>query len=159
MEAQHSLQWLNLLKEAVKATNPYLKSISKMPELSQNIDYIEKKLMDLKMKGYSPLKIRDRFKKAGMLNEYNSMYNLLSTDTHGNIRALIRRHIEIDGADFNIVYYKDDPIEEFLSYIDSTCGMLVHAAIGIHELLGLEALSEVKTLRKSLEEWRGEHNL
>lgn len=154
MEAQYSFQWLELLKEAAKAANPYLESISKMPELSQNIDRIEKKLVDLKSKGYKPLRVRERFEKAGMRNEYYSMYNLLSTDTHGNIRALIKRHIEIKGADFDIVFYKNEPIEEFLTYIDSTCGMLVHSAIGMHELLGSEVLSEVKALQKSLESWR-----
>jgi hypothetical protein len=84
---------------------------------------------------------------------------MLSTDTHGNIRALISRHIEIKGADFEIVFYKDEPVEEFLSYIDSTCGVLVHAAIGIHELLGKDVLSEVKALKEDLEAWRKEHLL
>lgn len=115
---------------------------------------MESELTDLKSKGYTPLSVKDRFDRAGMLNEYYSLYNMLSTDTHGNIRALIRRHIEIKGADFEVVFYKNEPVEEFLSYIDSTCGMLVHAALGIHELLGTEVLSEVEALREDLEVWR-----
>lgn len=159
MEAQYNDQWLKLLKEASKGTNPYLKSIAELPDLSQKIAEMERGLADLKAKGYSPLLVRDRFDRAGMLNEYYSMYNMLSTDTHGNIRALISRHIEIKGADFEIVFYKDEPLEEFLSYIDSTCGVLVHAAIGIHELLGKDVLSEVKALKEDLEAWRKEHRL
>lgn len=154
MESQYNDQWLRLLKEASKGTNPYLKPIAARPSLPQEIAEMEKKLVDLKSKGYSPLKIRERFEKAGMSNEYASMYNMVSTDTHGNIRALIKRHIEIKESDFDIVYYKDAPLDDFLTYIDSTCGMLVHAAIGIHELLGTEVLSEVRTLEDDLKMWR-----
>lgn len=159
MEAQYNDQWLKLFKEAVKGTNPYLKSIEGVSDLPQKIEEMEKELTNLKDKGYKTLLVRDRFERAGMLNEYYSMYNMLSTDTHGNIRALIKRHIEIKGADFDIVFYKDEPIAEFLSYIDSTCGMLVYASIGIHELLNSEVLSEVKALKEDLENWRRVHNL
>ena len=157
MEAQYNDQWLRLLKEAVKGSNPYLKSIYELPDLQQQIANMEKELSNLKSKGYSPLKVRERFEKAGILNEYYSMYNMLSTDTHGNIRALIKRHIEIKGADFDIVFYKDEPIEEFLSYIDSTCGMLINASIGIHELLESKVLSEINSLKEELEVWRKKH--
>lgn len=159
MEAQYNDQWLKLLKEAAKGSNPYLKLIAELPDLLQKIAKMERELADLKAKGYSPLLVRDRFDRAGMLNEYYSMYNMLSTDTHGNIRALISRHIEIKGADFEIVFYKGEPVEEFLSYIDSTCGVLVHAAIGIHELLNSELLSEVKALEKDIEAWRREQKI
>jgi hypothetical protein len=154
MEAQYNDQWVRLMKEAAKGTNPYLNSIHEDPDLHQKINTMGKKLKELKSKGYVPLKVRERFEKAGMLNEYYSMYNLLSTDTHGNIRALIKRHIEIKGADFDIVFYKDEPIEEFLTYIDATCGMLIQASIGIHELLGSKIHAEVKTLKEELEAWR-----
>lgn len=159
MEAQYNDQWLKLLKEAAKGTNPYLKSITYVSELPQKIAGMEKELADLKSKGYSPLKVRDRFERAGMLNEYYSMYNLLSADAHGNIRALVNRHIEIKGADFDLVFYKDAPLSDFLASIDSTCGLLVHSAIEIHELLNSEVLSEVKALKEDLENWRRVHNL
>jgi hypothetical protein len=77
MEAQYNEQWLKLLKEASKGTNPYLKSIAELPDLSQKIAEMERELADLKAKGYSPLLVRDRFDRAGMLNEYYSMYNMV----------------------------------------------------------------------------------
>lgn len=154
MQAQYNDQWLKLLKEASKGTNPYLEAMADVPNILQKTIEMEKELAELKAKGYKPLQIRDRFERAGMLDEYCSMYNMLCTDTHGNIRALISRHIEIKGADFEIVFYRDEPVEEFLSYIDAACGILVHAAIGIHELLGTEVLSEVRALENDLEMWR-----
>lgn len=159
MEAQYNDQWLKLLKEAAKGTNPYLRYFTETPDLSENIDDMEKELAALKSKGYSPLKVRDRFEKAAMLNEYYSLYNLLSADAHGNIRALVSRHIEIKGSDFEIIFYNDTPIEEFLLYIDLTSGLLVHSAIGIHELLNSDVLSEVKALGKDLEAWRREQKI
>ena len=154
MEAQYNEQWLKLLKEAAKGTNPYLISITKNPDLPQQIEQFEKTLAELKSKGYSPLNVRARFEKAGMLNEYLSIYNMLSTDSHGNIRALISRHIEIKGADLNLIYYKDAPIGDFLSYIAFTCLLLIRSAIGIHEVLHSEVLSEVKSLQKDFDEWQ-----
>ncbi len=159
MEAQYNDQWLKLMKEASKGINPYLRSIAEHPTLSQKIDEMQKELENLKTKGYSPLRVRDRFERAGMLNEYHSLYNMLSTDTHGNICALISRHMEIRGANFEIVYYKDSPIKEFLPYIDFTCGILIQASIGIHELLGSKVLSEVNALKDSLKTWRQKHKL
>lgn len=159
MEAQYKDQWLKLLKEAAKRTNPFLKSISERPSLPQEIAEIEKELDEIKSKGYKPLLVKDRFDRAGMLNEYYSVYNMLSADTHGNIRALISRHVEMKDTDFEMVLYKDEPVEAFLSSIDSTCGILVHAAIGIHELLGKEVLSEVKGLIEDLEGWRREQKI
>lgn len=159
MEAQYNDQWLKLLRESAKGTNPYLKYFTELPDLSENIDRMEKELAALKLKGYMPLKVRDRFDKADMLNEYYSIYNLLSADTHGNIRSLVSRHIEIKGSDFDIVLYNDTPIEEFLWYIDLTCGLLVQSAIGIHELLNSEVLSEVKALEKDIEAWRREQKI
>jgi len=97
--------------------------------------------------------VSERFDRADMLNEYYSIYHLLSADTHGNIIALVSRHLKIKESDFDIVYYKDIPIEEFLWYINVTCVLLVRSATGIHGLLNTEVLSEVKLLENDIAKW------
>ena len=111
MMASHVDQWLRVLQEAKKGTNPYLASIAASQDLDKQIMDHEKQLAELKARGKQPLQVFDRFERANMVDEYRSLYNFLSCDSHSNIRALISRHIERGDNDFKVVFYKDEPIE------------------------------------------------
>src|SRR5665648_1002199 len=63
-------------------------------------------LIESKRKRGVPIIFRS-FEKAGMQDEYHSLYNILSNDTHSNIRALINHNLEIHEIDFRVIYYKD----------------------------------------------------
>ena len=83
------------------------------------------------------------------------MYNFLSCDAHSNIRALVSRHFEEGSSDFNLVLYKDEPLESFAATLDSAAGLLLEASLETHKAFGsnhvarVEALlAELKTLRK-----------
>lgn len=110
MEASYYSNWLKVLKEARKGKNPFLSEISKVKNLDLEIITYEKEKSSLKARGYIPLQIVDKFEKAGLINEYRSMYAFLSNDAHSNISSLIDRHYRIDGDDFKVVYYSDEPI-------------------------------------------------
>ena len=157
MEANYADQTLKILREAQKGKNPYLADIGKHPELLKSIARLETELKNLKKKGYEPLRVLERFKRAGMEDEYRSMYNLLSTEAHSNISALISRHLEIDAGTFDVVYYKDEPVESFLPYIDTTNALLLDSGVIIHELLSSPALERVKTLREEFFKQRPIH--
>ncbi|HEY8094476.1 MAG TPA: DUF5677 domain-containing protein [Methylobacter sp.] len=150
MEANHSAQWLKVLEEAKKDTNPYLASIAKLPNLATLIAAESDKLTILKQQGYQPLNIKDRFDRANMSDEYQSMYNFLSCDAHSNIRALISRHAEIKERDFEAVYYRDEPIESFLTTIDSACGLLINASLALHRVYQSPVISEIEVLEQEL---------
>ena len=77
MEASYLEQWIKVLKEAKRKSNPYLKDISELKNLAEIIQQDEKELDDLKKRGYQPLNIFQRFERAGMENEYRSFYNFL----------------------------------------------------------------------------------
>lgn len=79
-------------------------------------------MKSLRDRGYYPLNIYERFEKAGMTDEYRSLYNFLSSDTHSNISALIGRYYEINGNDLKVTFYKNVPIQHFVTYIDSIAG-------------------------------------
>ena len=155
MQASYHSQWLKLLREAKKGKNPFLSEIAKIKELDSEISTHENELAGLKAKGYEPLRVINRFEKAGLINEYRSIYNFLSNDAHSNIRALINRHYEIVGNNFQVVYYNDKPIEDATIYIDSTAGALVDSTILIHEFFKTESINKVKKLAESLSKLRG----
>jgi hypothetical protein len=135
MEASYYDQWLKVLREAGKGNNPYLYGIAKLPNLINEIRDTKRQLETLKKKNYSPLTVFKKFERAGMISEYRALYNFLSTDSHSNIRALLNRHIDLGNDNFEIIFYRDTPPEDFLNFINSTCEMLVDASIKIHEYL------------------------
>jgi hypothetical protein len=157
MEASHLEQWKRVLVEAKKEVNPYLNGISKAVDLNETITQHVNKLESLKNQGYIPLSIFKRFEKAEMVDVYRSMYNFLSNDTHSNIRALIGRHAELRKNDFSVVFYKDEPIERFLTYIDSASGSLVDASIKIHEIFKSDSLGKVKQFKEKLQRTRKDY--
>jgi hypothetical protein len=151
MDASDLKEWLGVLKAARDTDNPYLSDISALPNLSSIILKKEKQLQDLTARGYKPLSIREKFKRADMLQEYQSFYNFLCTESHSNKRALINRHANISDSDYELVFYKNDPDEKYLQYVDSAAGLLVSATIDIHDHLESPARSQVNVLRQELE--------
>ena len=158
MDASNHEQWIKVLKEAkYKPSNQYLKDISKINNLDEQIQEYEKELANLKKRGYSSLNIFQRFERAGMEDEYRSLYNSLSNDAHSNIRALIDHHLEIHENDFNVVYYKDEPLKEFLVYIDSAVGPLINASLKIHSYFKTGSIAEIEKMAKRVNEIRNRY--
>lgn len=89
-----------------------------------------------------------------MENEYRSLYNFLSCDAHSNIRALISRHVDIKNEDFEVVFYKDDPLEHHMSYLDTTAGIMVDSSGMIHEIFKTEQDVIVREFGEKLSELR-----
>jgi len=157
MDASYYDQWIKVLKEAKNKPNPYLKSIAEIENLDEQIQKFEQELTELKKKGYNPLKVFERFERASMVDEYRSLYNFLSNDAHSNIRALVNRHLEIHENDFTVVYYKDEPLEGFLTYLDSVAGLLMDASIRIHGFFETGSIGEIERLRQELNEIRSHY--
>jgi Family of unknown function (DUF5677) len=155
MMASHVDQWLKVLQEAKKGTNPYLASIAASQDLDKQITEHAKQLGDLKARGKQPLNVFERFERANMVDEYRSLYNFLSCDSHSNIRALISRHIEREDNDFKVVFYKDEPIETFLATLDSTAGLLIEASLSLHERFNSGRLADIQKMSEELNAMRG----
>lgn len=155
MNASHKEQWLKVLREAQAGKNPYLASIAGLPELSTQIDKETAELDALRKKNRGPLNVFQRFSRAQMEEEYRSLYNFLSCDAHSNIRALISRHITLSGSDFDVVYYKDEPIESFISILDSSAGLLLRLSEQMHAAFASGKTGEVEAMLRELEVQRG----
>ena len=150
-------QWLKVLKEARDKPNPYLKDIAAFSNLDAEITKDEAEITSLKNKGYLPLSVFERFQKAGMIPEYRSLYNFLSNDAHSNIRALVDRHLEISGKDFQVVFYKDEPLEAFVIYLDSATSMLIDASKKIHEFFQTGFLPQMQALDEKFTQIRSRY--
>ena len=154
MEASRNDQWIKVLNEAKKGDNPFLDGFRNWDKLDEELSKNKTELKELKEKGYKPLKVYERFKKANMENEYRSLYNFLSCDAHSNIRALISRHLEFEEGDFKVVYYRDEPLEHHVSYLDTTAGIMVDSSGMIHEIFKTGKENVVKEYGKKLGELR-----
>lgn len=157
MQASYLDQWLKVLKEARDKPNPYLKDIAALSNLDAEITKDEAEITSFKNKGYLPLSVFERFQKAGMVPEYRSLYNFLSNDAHSNIRALVDRHLEISGKDFQVVFYKDEPLKAFVIYLDSATSMLIDASKKIHEFFQTGFLPQMQALDDKLTEIRSRY--
>ena len=150
MTASYLDQWLKVLQNAKKGTNPYLASIAALSDLDAQIVVQKKQIDKLKARGRLPLTVFERFKRADMVKEYRSIYNFLSCDSHSNIRALVSRHIERGNNDFKVVYYKDEPIETFLATLNSIAKLLIEASLSVHEAFSSSSLAEIRKMREEI---------
>jgi hypothetical protein len=157
MEASFFKEWLRVLNVAREAQNPYLSGISSLPNLPAIISDQESQLHDLKTRGYKPLIIREKFKRANMLEVYTSFYNFLCTESHSNKRALINRHMNISANGYELVFYKNEPDNRYLCYTDFAAGLLVSATVSIHDYLESPARSQVKDFQQQLDSIRSRY--
>lgn len=144
MEAAHLKEWNKWLKSA-RDGNPYLSSIGELPDLADQIASNQEKLATYNTQGFKPLNVFQRFEMAGMENEYRSIYSQMSSDVHGNIRALIDRHFELnqEQTDFEIVIYKDYRGEFDHLFWDAT-GLLLESGLSICAALESSRLIDVQ---------------
>jgi len=126
---------LRALRAAKGGGNPYLSDIQRASNLDSEIRARSSELDRLRGKGCRSFSVAERFKKAGMVKEYDSLYAIMCGHTHSDISGLIDRHIEISGNDFIVVSYKDECLECFLPYIESTCEWVIHASQEVHKVL------------------------
>jgi hypothetical protein len=152
LEASYYDQWLKIYNSA-KGGNPYLAAIAAHETLEGTMTDSKAQLEKLNKKGFKPLNIFQRFERAGMEDEYRSIYNFLSNESHSNIRALIDRHIEIidNTKEFHIVFYREREIEECNHYLTMAAGFMIESASFLHDLLGTKEGRFFATARKELD--------
>jgi hypothetical protein len=152
MEVSYNEQWLKVLLEAKNNSNPFLKSIADYEGIDEQISDTKLVISNLHLEGYKPLNIFQKFEKAGMTLEYRSIYNFLSNDTHSNMRALINRHLELNGQELEVVLYKNHPIENYNIYILSTAEILLEASLRLYCYFDVDFLNEIEKLETEFRE-------
>ena len=142
MEASYSKEWLRVLESANGTDNPYLTAIGGDSRLGRRIEGERRKLAELRENGFQPLSQYAKFERAGMKEEYRSIYNFLCAHSHNNIRSLIDRFIEIDeeGRDIQLIFFREHHASEFDHYLHMGMHYLRNGSHKIHVALetGLE---------------------
>jgi len=145
---------LKFLWAAKSDDNVYMSIIAKAPDLDQRIAEMEGKIEDLKAKGYQDLNKRQRFEQADMEDEYKTIYNMLCSAAHNDLRTLRDRHLVLDGNSFSIEYFKRPDMEALESYFGIASELLLRASFALHSLLKSEKMEELHVLRSELDQIR-----
>lgn len=137
MEASNAKEWLKLLEEASKNKNAYLALTASEPNLAAEIQKTKALLAKHKVRNYLPLKLWQKFDKAGMTEEYNSIYNDLCSHSHNNINSFTERFFVINEAknDFEITLFKEQADDKFEQYLITGRHYLRNGSHNIHAVL------------------------
>jgi Family of unknown function (DUF5677) len=98
LEAADANSWSKLLQAASRAKNPLLKALSESESLAVGRSRYADRLRELASRGITKLEIGDRFKKAGLENEWESAYSVMSAEAHNNVSHLLTRYFDF-GSD------------------------------------------------------------
>lgn len=96
LAAADASKWKQLLERASRGSNPMLKALSEDELLPAGRHKNAQELKALQAKGVEKLDIDERFERAKLTNEYESMYAILSSEVHSNISSLQSRYIDWD---------------------------------------------------------------
>ncbi|MCF3641509.1 DUF5677 domain-containing protein [Rhizobium sp. TRM95111] len=148
MEARHNREWLRFLKNGDKGTNPFLKFFWNNADVKKKIHEAEQRLAALKTRNIRPLKVAQRFGRADMTEEYESVYNNLCCHTHNDIRALEQRHIEPanDKKTFQIVINAKPGDATIGTLLDGLLGFILSSSLYVHRHFNSAAVARFEEL-------------
>lgn len=99
MHAQSLKQQLKIGRAARRSPdNPFLKNLQNSRGFGARLGKIESDLEELKKCGHKPLKVWERYKKAEMSHESDSIYLLLCMETHTDLINLQSRYLQRSGT-------------------------------------------------------------
>ena len=148
--AKHHEQWAKALKASF-GDNPYLAGIAAYKDRDKILKDHKSKLRRLTEEGFPPLSVYQRFLRAGMEDEYKSIYNFESREAHNDIGALFTRHFEIEDESFDLTFYKTVSLADFFVHLDSIAGLLLSATKKLHTRLRSGREAELKALEQQLD--------
>jgi hypothetical protein len=94
--AADASSWKPLLERASQGKNPVLKALSEDDMLPVGRAHYAQELKAMQAKGVAKLDIGERFQRAGLTNEYEATYAILSAEAHNNVSGLQSRYIDWD---------------------------------------------------------------
>jgi hypothetical protein len=132
-----------LLKSAERG-NPYLEKFQL--GFQDSLRSHEESLLELTNAGFSVLKVRERFERAGMLYEYESIYRMESNGAHSDLAALMRQNLEVENQRLGYILYREWKPEEFDIFLMTMCDVLLKASRSFHSRLRSDRLQQIDEL-------------
>lgn len=150
LEIKYLIENLKFLKETRNEKNAYLDIIAQAPDYEKRFSDMEAEKERLINLGYKDLNRFERFSKAGMENEYRTIYNWLCCASHNDYRVLRDRHFEIGKIGPTFRFFKEANIQDLEVFFGIASELLLRASIAIHTLLSSEKSAEIARLRAEL---------
>jgi len=154
LEIKSIIENLKFLKEARNEKNVYLGKIAEAPDLDERITKMETEKNRLMGLGYKNLNKFEKFHKAGLDNEYKTIYNWLCCASHNDYRALRGRHFEAHEQGLKIHYFKEANFQELETLFGVASELLLRASFSIHTLLSSDKKPALTHLREELDKLR-----
>jgi Family of unknown function (DUF5677) len=130
MNAAYHKEWAKLIEQGVSGDNQFLAGFAKEEGVQERLENHRAELKRLREAEIEPLNNYERFRRADMIAEYRSIYNMLCSESHNNIRSLINRHMVVVGHDIELNLSSDDG--DYAVTLDSIAGVLLGATLAIH---------------------------
>ncbi|MGO6844147.1 hypothetical protein ELH67_33030 (plasmid) [Rhizobium ruizarguesonis] len=137
---------VKLLDEGVSKGNTFMDSFQNNPEMTKSLAEHRAEL-DILKKTVKPLNIGERFTLAGMNSVYRSIYRVLCTESHNNVRALMSRHFRFDSGDVELVIFDAPRETDRVASLDGFITVLVGATSIIHNYFETNGRDAVKALQ------------
>lgn len=129
-------EWQKTFKLA-EAGNIYFKSLCDEPGFHEEVASEAERLASLRDNGYRMLRVRERFERANMGDDYQGVYHWLCSDTHNSLRGMSLRHIEyLDNQSYEIHILKDGSVDAQLPIMSVLLGYLIESSKLIHARFG-----------------------
>ena len=151
LEAADTKEWSKFLNAAIRGDNPILAPLAKDPSFREGRRHYARLAQQLGKLKIKKLQVKERFQKAGMTGEYESIYALLCAEAHSNVANLQSRYYDSGGErlsvrrrdrDYPEQHHYEGPCTANVSEIilRSTEKMLGHCGHGIAVLSEANAL-------------------
>jgi hypothetical protein len=119
-------------------------AVPKLASFAQSADFaayradLAAKLADITAQGAGHIRVKDRFRTAGMEEFYASIYAKLCSHAHNNLDALEARHLApLGDGRFRMAVKNDMPAKEKATWLYTALSMLHDATLTLRQTLGL----------------------
>ena len=144
----------DFLGRVIRGGNKGVKEFGQISEINAKHKEIKERERELKSMGYSSIEMTEKFRLLDMEDEYFFIYKSLNNHVHNSIDALQQRHIEEDEGVFDVVYYKDTPLEDLEPYFGMTIELIMRCSEKLHEVFESSVQRQVQELRGDVDALR-----
>jgi hypothetical protein len=111
----------------------------------------------MKEKGGEVLKIEGKFKRAGLMHEYTTIYAELCSHSHNTLQALRGRHVEENDNSYEVIFYRLTSLDEVEHYLGIACTLLLKATECVHAFLNNPCVEKLSEMGKRMDAFVKEH--
>jgi hypothetical protein len=134
--------------------NPFHSDMAKQLDPQAEHTKVTAELAVFKARGQEPLKAHERFGLGDLKHIYESIYWNLCLQGHNDVSTLQRRHLKGEGANLEVVVFRENEPGEIALYFDALSSVLIDCASRIHAFFDTKMRGHYETRSKELQTFR-----